>query len=274
MSTWYINADTGSDTAPGDGTVAHPYQTIAKAQTVDADGDTFYLYNATAHYTYSNSTLNSTYQGQSTGAIVDMISSANPSTFTSNKSTTFNDLKIVSSSSTFWNLRDLSGIAASWNRCIFTGVANTAGTPLFSNRNATNCSYTIKACLFNNLGGASASIFGRVSADSPSMTYNIYNNTFYFDGLTAMRVFIATGAAGETYNIKNNIFYNAIGATIINLVNPTNATTTYQYNDAFQMTVPPTGINNITTDPLFIDISLSNFNLRPTSPCIDTGILV
>jgi hypothetical protein len=30
----------------------------------------------------------------------------------------------------------------------------------------------------------------------------------------------------------------------------------------------------ITTDPLFVDAANSNFNLRPTSPCIDTGVII
>ena len=50
--------------------------------------------------------------------------------------------------------------------------------------------------------------------------------------------------------------------------------TTATYTDFYQVTSAPSGIGNITSDPLFVDAANGNFNLRPASPCIDTGTLI
>lgn len=52
-------------------------------------------------------------------------------------------------------------------------------------------------------------------------------------------------------------------------------TTSITYTDLYQTTSNPTlGTGCITSDPLFIDGANHNLNLKPTSPCLNTGSLI
>jgi parallel beta-helix repeat protein len=80
----------------------------------------------------------------------------------------------------------------------------------------------------------------------------IYNNTIYNTGTYG--IYIANNAIKTI--VKNNIIYKAA--------------ITMQNNAGGQSTVS----NNITTNPLFVDISSANFYLKPESPAIDAGVAI
>jgi hypothetical protein len=107
-----------------------------------------------------------------------------------------------------------------------------------------------------------------------TLTFN--NNTYYNTGAYALTINQATGDADTTLVYKNNIFYKDTvgGVAALTINTPTSCPFTYQNNCAYNCTAVPTGTGNITTDPLFVDLTNSNFNLRPTSPCIDGGVLI
>jgi hypothetical protein len=46
------------------------------------------------------------------------------------------------------------------------------------------------------------------------------------------------------------------------------------YSCYYNFVDPPAGSNNINSDPLLIDPAANNYNLSPTSPCIDAGTLI
>ena len=69
------------------------------------------------------------------------------------------------------------------------------------------------------------------------------------------------GISGDNAVIKNCIFWN---------------NGSWQINGTFQVTYSDvqgghSGLGNIDSDPLFIDLANNNFGLQAGSPCIDTG---
>lgn len=92
-------------------------------------------------------------------------------------------------------------------------------------------------------------------------TTNIYNNIVYGNGALSEGddIYVGDGIAGpgDTVNLFNNDygeFYSECTAA--------SPSCTPAISEG----------NNISTDPLFVDATISNFNLQVTSPAIDTGI--
>jgi hypothetical protein len=79
------------------------------------------------------------------------------------------------------------------------------------------------------------------------------------------------GHDGGVVTCKNSIFVNATGISFPAYTSGNGITS---YSCFYSFSTTPTGTGNITSDPLFVDPSNSNFNLRATSPCIATGTLV
>jgi hypothetical protein len=92
--------------------------------------------------------------------------------------------------------------------------------------------------------------------------------------------FCQSGSGFINVNFKNSIIYNSTGSVfdlVLNTNNILSFTTTY--SDYFNISDPnsPTiisGTGVITSDPLFIDPANNNYNLSPSSPCIDAGTLI
>lgn len=104
------------------------------------------------------------------------------------------------------------------------------------------------------------------------------NNTFHFGAATgtdsAMSgLFNYNNDTSGTF--KNNIFMNASGATVDFARGTTWQVAYFDYNDVYLISAnTPTGTGNITDDPLFVDPTTANFDLQPTSPCIDAGVIL
>ena len=105
-----------------------------------------------------------------------------------------------------------------------------------------------------------------------SRTVNLYNNNWIFTNAIS-GVIANANNANYVVNMKNNIFYKVAGGLSYTIASGSTGLT-YENNCAYNMSGVPTGSNNITSDPLFIDFAGGNYNLRPTSPCIDTGTIV
>lgn len=69
------------------------------------------------------------------------------------------------------------------------------------------------------------------------------------------------GTIGGT--IENSIIYNNISPT-----GPNYSGGSFEYSCT---TLDPSGINDVTSTPLFVDTNAFYFTLLPSSPCIDTG---
>jgi len=132
------------------------------------------------------------------------------------------------------------------------------------NWSATGCliyNISINTALNNN------GIFGVYYA-SAGRTGTAKNCTFYLPAATYPLPIIVTGGTAGTLNFQNNIFYTGTARSFGGAVG------TFNNNSTYNFTSVPAGTNNITADPLFVDAANANFNLRPSSPCLDTGILI
>jgi len=97
---------------------------------------------------------------------------------------------------------------------------------------------------------------------------NITNCTFYVTTVTSNGLFYYF-ASGSSSVVKNNIIYASSSCPIATGIS---GTFTFNNNDTYNGTSIPSGSNNITSDPKFIDPVNDNFNLKPSSPCRNTGI--
>ena len=147
-------------------------------------------------------------------------------------------------------------------------------------RPLSNLTSTIESCVFiecTNVG-TWASIIAAGQSDG---TANI-NNCIFYNATNQLKHIARQSVAGITSNFKNNIVYQNVGATTY-LVSDTNGVTNFYNNDTYAASgavaltssgSPTVEQNNITTDPLFVDLPNLDFRLRPSSPCIDTGTIL
>jgi hypothetical protein len=285
MAIKYI-ATTGNDTT-GDGSLALPWLTFAKALTGTSAGDTITVGAGT--FTWATASV--------TNRIV-----IGSTTFSSGLPTTIFD---GAAGNIIWTLDGTTAISnimfQNATRTsfygFFEGAANNSASSTFTNcvfRNLTlyngntqvcviakstgnSCSLTVTNCLFYALTGW---IVNTVHAlckmrNGTGGTVTLTGNTVYLpSGQLAATLFEGNSATTSTLTCKNNIIYNATGAAITWGASLTGYTQTLNNNCLVNITSAPTNTNGITSDPLFIDPANGNFNLRPTSPAIDTGLAV
>ena len=279
MATYYLNADTGNDST-GSGTSVAPWLTIAKALTAVATGDTIYLQNSTAHYTWATATIPTiTIQGQSTtSVIVDAGGAGNYAPWTVTAGPTFNNITFTGNDGTGHSTgqqflsNSSSAAVVTFNYCIFTAIT-IAGYGLVGQVN-----WTMNYCLLYNLTNVTGSqnVLSLGGSISHSESITLVGCTFYFNKTgSAQFGYVINGHIPSTYTLRSCIFVN-VGDAMSAFTVLTTATTNASYCDFYG-----TGINGhvtlgagcIAVDPLFIDPTNSNFNLQPTSPCIATGSL-
>lgn len=283
MPTYYINADTGNDTT-GNGSSGTPWKTFAKGLTSSTTGDTLYLQSATATYNFmyqSGSYAGGSYtariiQGQSSSTVV-FDGAGGSSIFHFSGNWSFSDVTFqnVVSSSTYGvfgysNQSSLDGVCT-FNRCIFKNITISGGggygqgfTSTYSNDGN---GWVFNTCSFYNIKNTTApkSFFG----GNATNTLSLINCTIAITDTSNYPTTLFDNTVSLT--VKNTIIANFSGGTV-NFGSPTVVSNTY--NDFYLMTSAPSGSNNITTDPLLVDAVNGNLNLRPTSPCIDTGTLL
>lgn len=297
MADIYLNADTGNDTT-GDGSSGSPYETVAKANAECSTGDTIILQTATTSYSFVAATNWSlkilTIKGESTptwqtggtwsgarvsgagywydfgvGSVIqDIIFDGISSSSINNPSLWMQDQMLI-------------------QRCIFkdsdgqdTGayqgglIGAVGGNGIAS----VSGSCTIASCIFYNTSTGSNRWFTSRNNTGNTVTYSFYNNVFDMSNITSQ---LFTSRA-ENHNVvgTNNIVYKPSSASTVAFdasIAPTDITYTWNNNcvyDSAKFTGLPSGSNNITTDPLFYDLSNYDYRLRPNSPCIGTGAVV
>lgn len=268
MATYYINADTGNDTT-GDGSQGNPWLTLSKANSSSTSGDTIFCQNATNTYLFQNLTLSGkTIEGQTLSGVVFSDQGAPVSTGWVSplvvKNITFDGITCSSGSSYD---RAFTGSYTVEN-CIFKNIVSTDGFRggFFNTISDGNFIATFTGCIFYNFTGG---LFCR----SGSSLHNIYNCIIDYSPTSSGQIFNGQGG-GTRYTFKNNIVYDSTTRNIG--VVKYSCDVTFEFNCVYgSYSDMPTGVNNLTnTDPLFIDPDNNNYNLSPSSPCIDAGTLV
>lgn len=290
MATYYLNADTGNDTT-GSGTSGSPWLTISKAHASASSGDTIICQDATATYSFTTQifTKNLTIRGlqdDASGAVFNGGDSnyrwhAN---FSTTVQVAFDRLTFenitTAGAGTYQNI--LGFLKQTTTNCVFRNIINSVANGGTSSPGIVGPEYlsgvqdtaiTVQNCLFYNLSGGSPTLAIALQTNGGNDTGYMYwyNNTVYADGsYSSGNFFAGGGSTALDYQSKNNIFY----CTSSVAYRTGGSNPIFSNNDTYNVTSVPSGTGNITSDPLFVDSANDNFNLRPTSPCIDTGVLL
>lgn len=259
---------------------ATPWATPGKVQTSAANGDTVIM--AAGTYTFASITFtkNFTFQAASGAAVIldaggaDVTWRIGSATVTSFSVTglTFQNAAVsnmmfdftyaASSVFTATNCKFLNNTLKADYKALFSNTDN----PTTMTLNFTNCLFSGNVC---NASYVHTGLFGEVAV---SATYNLTGCTIDIPASAnpLQKIFLKQNVLNLT--VKNTIIRNSSGATVT-WSSGTLTSTTVSYSDFYLVTSSPSGTGIITSDPLFCDIANSNFNLRPTSPCLDTGSL-
>ena len=277
MATYYINADTGDDTT-GDGSSATPWLTLYKGYLAcdNGGGDTLYMQNSTAPFpwgmpNYSGKGI--TYEGESIdGVIIEMGATGNYRIVTGKtcivRKVTFD---FTSAGATLFYTT---------GTCIFL-VENCkiiGGTKKFAAPYGPSTgSATIRNCEFIcNLEKTIPGIdFAGAGLDPFCF---ITGCTFVTRISTTSQWFYGYQSASKT-SVKNCIFINEGAGNVSVFSHPASqpADLVFQNNCGYNMynwSNIPNKTNCIEADPLFVSTATDNFALRPTSPCIGTGVAI
>jgi hypothetical protein len=287
MATYYINADTGND-ATGDGSSSNPWLTILHAYGQASTGDEIYAQNSTNSYAWEAIVFgkNITFIGESAKNVVFDATGQSliqKGIFTYQTQGTYLLKNITftgftTSTNQEGAIHIYSTLTINIENCIFTGnniTAKPAGIFAFRNTSE-NSVVNLTSCLFyNNNGNGGRSIIGNAEGIGTPPTVNFISSTIYLGGPAGEEMrYLVTGYGGTAINIvfKNTIVSNEQAITFNILGSGGNHTETYSC--FYNINDSVSGIGVITADPLFIDPANNNYNLSPSSPCIDAGTLI
>lgn len=312
MATYYINADTGNDST-GTGTVLLPWKTIYKAYSMIANGDTIVAQNSVAHYTWEqsagtyyvdHSTKGYTLTGQrydGQGAIFDN-GAGIPATRTKMgpysyyyKNLTFTRIRNTGYGDGLFSVAYNTPLTGLWNfdRVVFRDIDNynhgwprgALFAPGFSFADYSGVtSLTLNRCLFDNLynsGGTQISAIIGGMSQNPIRPITILNSTFYMPTLGIYRLtHLYYGGAILGIVFRNNIIVSLEPTNKLRLADTWSTAgiasnnCLYNLDPSYTPSWISSGTGTITSDPQLVDPSNDNFNLRQTSPCRDTGVVV
>lgn len=294
MAEYYISP-TGDDST-GDGSQALPWQSIVQAKSASLLNDTIHLANGT--YAFPDNIVdtavfeNRTWIGNMTDPSLVVIDGNGElhgirvgytSTYTDIRGVTFTNVYQDGQGYTFLKGYDSIGLQIDFTSCIFhnlrLGHAFTR-----ANGYIPNARLPIKfiSCVFYDAfpmyaagGGEWGGFFQAYSASiwQPQMI----NCTVYIDPtpsgcLNWQGIF---GGITNTGYVKNCIFLNGGYVSTLYRQNTSKLSNpSYSCIYGFADATPETGDGVIFDDPLFVDAANGNFNLRPTSPCINAGTLI
>jgi len=271
MATYYINADTGDDTT-GDGSQGNPWLTINHAvdQIADEEEATIFAQNATAVYTFSGLNFKNRVdkiQGESTsGVVFDANNVDNVYWYNMNtiEQCTFINARMIG------NYKGMFQGSFTISNCIFHDIYSNSNRSGIAQGSGT---HTFISCIFYNytnvagLGG----FFGR--NDGQIVYTNLYNCVFY---LNQQVTSLWGNANGDNTNaLKNTIIYNDTAYDcVLSMDTTTMDYCCYYAASTGEFSNIPSGTGNINQDPMLVDPANFNFNLSPSSPCIDAGTLI
>ena len=274
MAIWYIGPG-GNDTT-GNGTQGNPWLTVSKAESAASPGDGLVCLAGTvtfASQTFAN--LASVSGAGSTSSVLDGFGAGvnwQASGVFSISGITIQNAKPPSNNSIF-----ARGGNATWTfaSCAFNNLI--AGTqtyePIFGAWDHT-AAFNFSVCLFFNCAADSSfqnqqvGLFGQAFGTT---AISLANCTIYSDVATGLTLPIVSG--GGDVSLTNTIIANGNGTSTAFSVG-SSPTYSGSKNDIFGFTSPPSLTGDISADPLFVDPANGNFNLRPTSPCIDAGTAI
>lgn len=295
MTTHYIAPTThattpGNDTT-GTGSSAMPWATISKAHTMAASGDTIICKAGT--YTWSNQTFSKTLtvQGESIpaynstaktwgGVVFD--GATVQTRWINSAAITLRNLIFTNIINTTLSVFDVNA-SLSLAGCVLHNINHRAYyqiTPGFFDLDSFSNTLSLLGCVFfnNPTNGGTDSIEseGYISLASGSPIIVISNCVFY-DAAHRHLIFLLANIATSTIIAKNNIFYSSAGIMsrlvgVFSDTNPTTGTRTFSNNTYVGWSNNQTDANANASSPQFIDPANGDFNIRPGSPAVNSGV--
>jgi hypothetical protein len=280
MATWYISP-TGNDST-GDGSTGNPWLTSSKAVTSATSGDTIIHKDGTyGALPATTTTKDIIHRAENIGmAVCDLNFTAGTGYWGSayaGRSYTFDGFHITNARPGyyFFAMEGPTGASQYWYNCRFSnirlnpsGAVNLIGT--FSVNNAT---LVYDRCIFQDISVVTSNTIGVFSkAVGTGSVMSVTNCSLYLTdtgGHYFSKLFNAN--SNQFFTFKNNII-TATGATPYGTLGAAN--TTLSHCCFHNITSAPTGSGHITSDPLLVDPANGNFDLRPNSPCINSGTLI
>jgi len=279
MATYYIDPG-GTNSGPGTSPAA-PWLTIQYAITNSTTGDTIVL--AAGTYTQSaNLALSArTYRGAGYASTIIDFASGNYRLILNGTAITIESLQIANITRTDEEMCVVNQVSNAivtfnyvWFKALVCGV-NRGVLSLDGTFGSNPSTMTLVSCLFTGCSKrTTTSTSGHVAITSASSIATLINCIIYSDPASAAlgcTVVWSLGNSGRKYILKNCIIRSTASVGFGNSSDvytgsATNAISGYT-------TVPAGAAATITADPLFYDTANNNFDLRPTSPCLNTGTL-
>jgi hypothetical protein len=255
-----------------------PWATVGKAETSATTGDTVVLLAGTHTWVSATFTKSFTITGDTTDPSLYIVDAGNNARYWNLPGTsTIQYLKLYRNhmtSSSYW-IAGTAGTTLTVQNCWFddckiSGFTGSGQGGGFLKTGAAG-TFTVQNNLFTNILRNNFSMFALVRGETAtSTTFVVKGNTFVnTSAASQISHFIDGAGTGNTWTLKNNILYNS-GGTIATTYSGTGVT--QSYSDLYgTWTGTTSGTGVITSDPLFVDMSNANYNLRPASPCIDAG---
>jgi hypothetical protein len=297
MANVYISP-TGNDST-GNGTSGNPWLTINKGFTGSSSGDTINALAGT--YTWSGSDFDNN-SGSFSASARTLLGPTPVAGFptaifdagasTSNNGNAFDGWTIQNMWFRNATIAGNSGEFAARNggsltflNCVFSAftLGNQCGIikdEQFSG--ATNATLvTITGCLFfkNSLTSTSNKAAGCVGLQSGGTTTAAITNSSFYNvhnsGATNFIGAVSSNNASNIFKMINCIFMDGGSDNPTFWINGWNGAITGSLNNCvFGYSSVPAMTGTVSSDPLFVDVSNNNYNLRPTSPCIDAGTAI